>query len=266
MIQVLLISLVLLCSQYCFAAYEDYDAAEVFERGVEQAMDGGTVYTEHYLNQVYYIINMGTPGFIRPGLYNIRRKDSRVDNEGYYEFYPGVPDKTDRDLDFYIEAKGRGFFMVQLPGNSFAYTRDGRFRVDYQNRLVTLSGNFPVMGEAGPIFVDPEGDFLVSRSGLLYNNGEPIDRLRIVVFKSQREMTEKLESLEGSFFVALRELDVETGPEHYAVMQGYVDYQNPQRSYGYDFTTMRHSYTSAYKTAYLISGAIKTSGTLVSPQ
>lgn len=249
-----------------FAIYEDYDGYEVREVGVQRAMDGGAVYTEHYLNEVYYTINLGTPGFIRPALYNVRREDSRVDNEGYYEFYPGIPSETGRDLDFYIEAKGKGFFAIQLPNNTIAYTRDGRFRVDYQNRVVTLSGSYPVLGESGVIFVNPDVGFMVSRSGVLFNGGEAVDRFKIVVFESLREMTEKLESVNGTFFIAKQELAVLEGPTHYAVLQGFVDYQNPQRSYNYDFTTVKHAYTAAYKTAFLISGAIKTSGSMASPQ
>ncbi len=250
----------------CFGVYEDYDDVEIQESGVEMAMNGGSVYAEHYLNEVYYIINLGTPGFIRPAIYNVRHTDNKVDNEGYYEFNPGVPDVTNRDLDFYIEAKGRGFFVIQLPNNLFAYTRDGRFRVDYLNRLVTLSGEFPVLGERGIMYVDPKGDFSVSRSGVLYSNGETVDRFRILVFESTLEMATKLDSLDGAFFIAKEPLSVLEGPEHYAVMQGYVDFQNTQRSYMYDFTTVKHSYTAAYKTAFLISSAIKTSGSMSSPQ
>lgn len=250
----------------CFAVYEDYDSFEVEEPGVEMAMNGGSVYSEHYLNEVYYIINLGTPGFIRPAIYNVKRLDNKVDNEGYYEFYPGVPDVTNRDLDFYIEAEGRGFFVIQLPNNLFAYTRDGRFRVDYQGRLVTVSGEYPVLGERGIMYVDPTGDFSISRSGLLYNNGEVVDRFRILVFESTTEMALKLDSIDGAFFIAKEPLSILEGPEHYAVMQGYIDLQNTQRSYMYDFTTVKHSYTAAYKTAFLISGAIKTSGSMSSPQ
>jgi hypothetical protein len=262
----LLILSLLIGVNVCYAAYEDYDEFEVMEIGVERAMDGGTVYTEHYLNEVYYIINLGTPGFIRPALYNILRRDKRVDNEGYYQFYPGIPDGTNRDLDFYIEAQGRGFFVIKMPNNTHAYTRDGRFRVDYRNRLVTLSGNYPVFGEGGVIYVDPNKDFTSSRSGVLYNGGEAVDRLKIVVFESIKEMALKLESIDGSFFIAKEELGVLSGFEHYAVLQGFIDYQNPQRSYNYDFSTVKHAYTAAYKTAFLISNAIKTSGSISSPQ
>jgi flagellar basal-body rod protein FlgG len=44
---------------------------------------------------------------------------------------------------FDLAINGRGFFEVQLPDGSAAYTRDGSFQVDSQGQLVTASG-YPV--------------------------------------------------------------------------------------------------------------------------
>ncbi len=41
---------------------------------------------------------------------------------------------------FDLAINGRGFFEVQLPDGSAAYTRDGGFQVDSQGQLVTASG------------------------------------------------------------------------------------------------------------------------------
>jgi flagellar basal-body rod protein FlgG len=49
--------------------------------------------------------------------------------------------QTDNALDLAIN--GRGFFEVQLPDGSSAYTRDGSFQIDSQGRMVTASG-YPV--------------------------------------------------------------------------------------------------------------------------
>lgn len=46
--------------------------------------------------------------------------------------------QTNNPLDLAIN--GRGFFEVQLPDGSAAYTRDGSFQVDSQGQLVTASG------------------------------------------------------------------------------------------------------------------------------
>lgn len=41
-----------------------------------------------------------------------------------------------------LAIQGNGLFIVQKPDGSLAYTRDGSFSLDSQNRLVTLDGNF----------------------------------------------------------------------------------------------------------------------------
>src|SRR4051794_16687896 len=47
--------------------------------------------------------------------------------------------QTGSTLD--IAVRGDGFFKVQLPDGTFAYTRDGSFKMDNQGRIVTAHGN-----------------------------------------------------------------------------------------------------------------------------
>ncbi|HET9904764.1 MAG TPA: flagellar basal-body rod protein FlgG [Xanthobacteraceae bacterium] len=42
--------------------------------------------------------------------------------------------------DFDVAIRGEGFFRIQLPDGSFAYTRDGSFEMDAQGRIVTNQG------------------------------------------------------------------------------------------------------------------------------
>jgi flagellar basal-body rod protein FlgG len=56
-------------------------------------------------------------------------------------FTQGSMTQTGNQLDLAIN--GQGFFQVQMPDGSTAYTRDGSFQVDAQGQLVTNSG-FPV--------------------------------------------------------------------------------------------------------------------------
>ncbi|MDD3764932.1 MAG: flagellar basal-body rod protein FlgG [Nevskiales bacterium] len=44
---------------------------------------------------------------------------------------------------FDLAINGRGFFQVQMPDGTLAYTRDGSFQVDSQGQMVTASG-YPV--------------------------------------------------------------------------------------------------------------------------
>ena len=53
-------------------------------------------------------------------------------------FSQGNLQQTTNNLDLAI--KGQGFFEVQMPDGTNAYTRDGSFQVDSQGRLVTNNG------------------------------------------------------------------------------------------------------------------------------
>ncbi len=75
-------------------------------------------------------------------------------------FTPGSLKATDNPLDMAIE--GDGFFEVQLPDGSSAYTRDGSFSLDSQGQVVTSDGyllqppiNIPA--EATEIAINEEG-------------------------------------------------------------------------------------------------------------
>jgi flagellar basal-body rod protein FlgG len=46
---------------------------------------------------------------------------------------------TGKDLD--VAVRGDGFFKIQMPDGTFAYTRDGSFEMDAQGRIVTAKGN-----------------------------------------------------------------------------------------------------------------------------
>src|SRR6476620_1236488 len=51
----------------------------------------------------------------------------------------GTLSPTGNDLD--IAVRGEGFFKIQMPDGTFAYTRDGSFQMDAQGRVVTAQGN-----------------------------------------------------------------------------------------------------------------------------
>ncbi len=53
-------------------------------------------------------------------------------------FTQGNISQTGNPLDMAIQ--GRGFFQVQMPDGSVAYSRDGTFQLDSQGQLVTSSG------------------------------------------------------------------------------------------------------------------------------
>lgn len=74
-------------------------------------------------------------------------------------FQQGELKATGGKLDLALE--GPGFFGVQLPDGSKAYTRNGQFKLNSQGQLVSMQG-FPVAGTGGTLKFDP-------------NNTAPID-------------------------------------------------------------------------------------------
>ncbi len=70
-------------------------------------------------------------------------------------FEQGSQQQTDRALD--VMVNGRGFFEVQMPDGTSAYTRDGNFQINDQGQLVTNSG-YPIQ----PGIQVPEGTESIS--------------------------------------------------------------------------------------------------------
>jgi flagellar basal-body rod protein FlgG len=66
-------------------------------------------------------------------------------------FSQGDLSQTSNPLDVAIQ--GQGFFEVQMPDGTLAYTRDGSFKTDSQGRIVTSDG-YPVEGGFQPV---PDG-------------------------------------------------------------------------------------------------------------
>ena len=63
-------------------------------------------------------------------------------------FAQGDLTQTGNNLDLAIQ--GQGFFEVQMPDGTMAFTRDGSFQTDSQGRVVTSDG-YPVQGGFQPI-------------------------------------------------------------------------------------------------------------------
>ena len=51
----------------------------------------------------------------------------------------GTLSQTGSNLD--VAIRGDGFFKIQMPDGTYAYTRDGSFQMDAQGRVVTAQGN-----------------------------------------------------------------------------------------------------------------------------
>lgn len=83
-------------------------------------------------------------------------------------FAQGGLQQSSSDLDLAI--KGRGFFQVQLPDGSTAYTRDGGFQLDADGQLVTAAGyplqpGITIPADAQKVSVAADGTVSVSIPG-----------------------------------------------------------------------------------------------------
>jgi flagellar basal-body rod protein FlgG len=70
--------------------------------------------------------------------------------------------QTDNAMDLAIE--GRGFFQIQMPDGSTAYTRDGNFQLNAQGQMVTSSGYVLQPGITVP---DGAQSIAISRDGVV---------------------------------------------------------------------------------------------------
>ena len=246
-------------------SYEEF--GEIMDPALRTSLQGMRSYQVHYLNWLFYTINTHTPGFFEAGVYNTRfinkeEENFRVDHVGFTRFRAGPYTDTGNPLDLYIDAASKGWFLIKIPG-SYAYTRDGRFTLDSRRRIVSLAGDFPLMGENGEIFL-PEGDISISKSGTIFVEGNRVDRIKIIVFTSEVDM-QNLETLNGSVFVLTKPIPVIEGVQNYRVVQGALEENNVLKAINGDILSAKNYYESCAKIAHALNKSLSTSAALMSP-
>jgi flagellar basal-body rod protein FlgG len=87
----------------------------------------------------------------------------------------GVLQTTDLSTDLALTSEG--YFAIQTP-NGERYTRNGHFQLNSEGTLQTADGHV-VLGENGPIGPLSKS-FTVNRDGTVMDQGQVIDRLRIM--------------------------------------------------------------------------------------
>jgi flagellar basal-body rod protein FlgF len=133
------------------------------------------------------------------------------------DFSTGPLEQTGNPLDMAIE--GEGFFVIETEDGE-AYTRDGRFALDDQGRVVTRSGKV-VLGDGGPITVDPEaGPISISREGTLSQAEAQIGTFRTVAFDTPAA----LEKIGDNLWRATDETP--RAPENSRIAAGFVEGSN----------------------------------------
>jgi flagellar basal body rod protein FlgG len=125
--------------------------------------------------------------------------------------------KTDLAID------GPGFFEIQLPNGSLAYTRSGDFKIDSKGMLVTKEG-YLVMGEGGPIQInltDPT-PISVSETGEISQGANIIGKLNIVSFNNPSLLVHATDG----YYLALNPALQQIQPNQSLVKQGFLETSN----------------------------------------
>lgn len=98
------------------------------------------------------------------------------------DFTQGALKATGADLDMAIQ--GEGFFSVTTPDGA-RYTRDGRFSMDPQGKIVTAQGAPLLDSSGGEITLDPTlGKPTIGQDGTISQKGQIVGKVGVVRFAS----------------------------------------------------------------------------------
>ncbi len=189
---------------------------------LKTAVQSMIAHQRQWYNFALYTLHMDTPGYVEAGGYNYS-KNGRIAIKSFFRWRQGPPEETFQPLDAMIEAGNRGFFCVRLPTGKVGYTLDGRFRLDNKRRLILLASEFPVLSESETEIILPEGkDIAISVSGLIFVDNAPVDKIKVIVFESESNMNEKLETINGTIFFAPEDPPRLDPKPVYQVRQGFI--------------------------------------------
>jgi flagellar basal-body rod protein FlgF len=103
-------------------------------------------------------------------------------------FQQGELKATGDNLSFALQ--GPGFFAVQLPNGSKAYTRDGEFHLDAKGTLVNKQ-NHPVMTDSGPLQFDMnnKAPIHVATDGEVSQGNDIKGKISVTDFKNMKAVS-----------------------------------------------------------------------------
>lgn len=136
--------------------------------------------------------------------------------EAYIDYSAGSMKFTGQPLDLAIH--GEGFFRVQTPEGE-QYTRDGRFILDSQRRLVTVDGYFVLDADGEPIEL-PSGTTAVMGDGSVIVEDELVAQIDLAVFANPEQDLQK--GLPNCFTAVGQPVDEPAG----SIEQGFLEMSN----------------------------------------
>jgi flagellar basal-body rod protein FlgG len=179
------------------------------------------------------IANVSTPGFkVSRPVFNAFTGEDESGNEmlqntfvsmydSYVNFATAPLLETGSKLDFAIE--GEGFFVVSTPDGPM-YTRNGKFTISQDKKLVTTDG-YPVLGKSGEIDVGGQNgnaDISVENDGSVFVDKSFVDVIKIVDFADKKYIRNYGKNL----FINTKEGTAEIIPENSTIRQGYYEASN----------------------------------------
>ncbi len=171
------------------------------QAGRDELLDAMSNYENQYEGVMNNVVNVKTAGY-KSVATSVHSEGKKIKTNSATSFRPGIKIYTGDQYNAAIE--GPGFFVVNSP-SGFMLTRDGRFTIDKENKLVSLSGGYPIMSDAGEIAfsTDETGGikFTITDTGMILQGDARVGRIMVV-----NTDTTKMENINGVFFRAKGEL------------------------------------------------------------
>lgn len=127
----------------------------------------------------------------------------------------GTLKNTGATTDFALDGD-QAFFVVQR-GEQQLLTRAGNFALSRDGRLQTAEGD-AVLGEDGPIRIDPSSPWRVLQDGAIMQGDTRVDRLRLESPASMGDLVKV-----GANFFAPLAATAPAGPDEVRVLSGYLE-------------------------------------------
>ncbi|MFO1216915.1 MAG: flagellar basal-body rod protein FlgG [Burkholderiaceae bacterium] len=143
-------------------------------------------------------------------------------------FTQGNLQQTGNNLD--VAIKGNGFFQIQMPDGSVAYTRDGSFQVDAQGQIVTNNGftvqpGITIPANAQSVTIAADGTVTVLLPG--QSTPQPVGQLQIAGFANPSGLDPRGQNLFGETAASGTPASGAPGSNGLGTLaQGYVETSN----------------------------------------
>lgn len=177
------------------------------------------------------MVNAETPGFkssditvrsfpleLQIAEEKLSTKVPKVDGT-FYNFAQGPLVRTGKITDLAIG--NNGFFVLLCPWGE-GFSRDGRFSIDKDGKVVTTAGNYQLLGNNGPIVVSSGSNIEVTDTGEIRENSQLIDKIRVVDFENKQA----LESVNGVIFKDSSGNMIKKEIDNPKIVQGYIEASN----------------------------------------